>query len=250
MKFLKYEATANDFILIDIRQELFTPSIEKITHLCHRRKGIGADGVLLWDTADHADFQLSYYNSDGTQDYCANGTRAAVHYAKQQGVLTTHSFLIHHQTMQGYCQDNWAEVTLPAVDAGHIQKVHKGYYVEVGCPHYVQEVEDLSGYPVYEQGKILRHRTDIFPRGVNVNFVSRQEDNILHVRTYEKGVEEETFSCGTGVVASAVVLDMQQKKVGVVRTLGGDMQVKIQKVNNQYSCRLAGEVSCVYEGMC
>lgn len=226
MTFYKFDGAGNDFILLDIREHDPQLTTEQIARLCHRRFGIGADGLMTLGSREGYDFEMRYYNSDGRLgSMCGNGGRCITAFAKMRGVVprssqegTDH---VAHFTYHfvGYDGDHSSTiiswngsrgiVRLKMRDIEDIRPCLDGWFLDTGSPHYVQVVEGLGGYDVFGKGRALRNRTDVFPEGTNVDFIEPQPDGTLYVRTYERGVEDETYSCGTGVTASALVYGTQ-----------------------------------------
>ena len=216
MKFYKYQGAGNDFLIADNRDGALSLTTEQIASLCDRRYGVGADGLMLLETSDKYDFKMTYFNSDGSGGMmCGNGGRCMVAFAADMGV--TH---FDFEAADGF---HTAEVLS---DAGGVKTVRlkmkdvtevtgyeeltgvsvkaEGYYLDTGTRHYVRLVQDLENYDVVGEGRHIRyHAQEFLPVGVNVNFIELKE-GVLKVRTYEKGVEDETFACGTGIVASCV----------------------------------------------
>jgi diaminopimelate epimerase len=227
--FAKYQATGNDFILIDNRNRDIQLNGRQIEQLCHRRLGIGADGLILIEPHTEADFYLNYYNSDGTQSLCGNGSRAAVHFAHQLGIckntLTFSAYDGLHQAT--ILPDGQIRIQLHAV--GEYEKHEDGIFIHTGSPHFVRWVTGVEQYPVMDEGRALRFSERFRPQGgTNVNFAELLPGNALRVRTYERGVEDETLSCGTGVTACALAAALQHGYASpvIVSTRGGTLKVE------------------------
>jgi diaminopimelate epimerase len=224
--FYKYQATGNDFVIMDNREGKLSLSKEQIEKICDRRFGVGADGVMLIEKHASLNFNLEYFNSDGTQSLCGNGSRAAVDFASKLGLVNGKA------TFHAYDGAHDAEL-LPAGiirikinDVGEVKKIGDDYFIHTGSPHYIRFVTDLKNYPVFEEGRKIRYSDPYKPGGTNVNFVELLENNTIFVRTYERGVENETLSCGTGVTASALAVSFKGLSSPVkVKTLGGDLSV-------------------------
>lgn len=216
MKFYKYQGAGNDFLIADNRDGMVTLTTEQIASLCDRRYGVGADGLMLLEASDSYDFKMTYFNSDGSGGMmCGNGGRCIVAFASDMGI--TH---FDFEAADGF---HTAEVLsdsrgvktvrLKMKDVTDVCRyevlegvsiIADGYFLDTGTRHYVRHVNDLDNYDVVGEGRCIRFQAQDFqPVGVNVNFIE-QKDGVLKVRTYEKGVEDETFACGTGIVASCI----------------------------------------------
>lgn len=254
MQFQKYEGTGNDFIMIDDRKENFPANnYELVARLCHRRFGIGADGLILIRNFPTADFNMLYYNADGLPgSMCGNGGRCAAAFAHSLGIcskeVTFNAFDGLHFATIGLKTVRLRMASLPL---SSVSLVEGGFYVNTGSPHYVKILDELpSDYPVYENGKKLRY-SDAFVEfgGTNVNFVCGL-GNKLQIRTYERGVEAETLSCGTGAVAAALVYFQKSGfKEIELETLGGTLWVSFNTYNDYYSnIILEGPARSIFSG--
>ena len=251
LHFFKYQATGNDFVLMDNRDGGLSFSKAEIEKICDRKFGVGADGLMLIEKHPTLDFNLAYYNSDGSQSLCGNGSRAAVHFASTLGVLNGKT------TFNAYDGAHGAEllpsgiVRLKMNDVSAIQKIGEDYFINTGSPHYIRFVTNIKDYPVYEEGKKIRYSDTYKPSGTNVNFVELLPDNTIFVRTYERGVEDETLSCGTGVTAAALAASFKGYSSPIsIKTLGGDLSVEFktgQTVTFQ-EIYLVGPAKMVFEG--
>ncbi|EAR15872.1 diaminopimelate epimerase [Robiginitalea biformata] len=250
--FYKYQATGNDFILIDNRLGGFPGNDSShIANLCHRRFGIGADGLILLENDPGADFRMVYFNSDGRPgSMCGNGGRCITAFAKFLGIVgDTCRFVasdgLHEARISG------ESVSLRMADVGEIRHKKNYSFLNTGSPHHVQEVSGLEAYDVDREGKRLRYSLYGEP-GSNINFVELQPDGVLHVRTYERGVEAETYSCGTGVTAAAIAMEAQGKhpeQPTRIRTRGGDLEVAFRKDAGAYTdIWLTGPARMVFKG--
>lgn len=203
--FFKYQAAGNDFILVDNREGTHSFSAELISALCHRRFGIGADGIIFLNSDPQADFRMVYHNADGSQSFCGNGCRAIVHFAHQLGVIgTTAVFMAHDGQHEAHILDD-GNIRVSLNDVKPItQKGADDFYIHTGTDHHVRFVAGLDDYPVVEEGRKIRY-SDEYPRGTNANFVERMKDGTVAFRIYERGVEDETLSSGSGATACALV---------------------------------------------
>jgi diaminopimelate epimerase len=252
--FTKYQATGNDFILIDNREGIHRLSAEQIKRLCDRKFGIGADGLIVIENHPSLDFNLIYFNSDASQSLCGNGSRAAVHFAATLG-------LVNGKTrFNAYDGEHLGEfgpqgtIRIKLNDVTEITTLDSDIFINTGSPHVVRFVKDVESFPVYEEGKKIRYGSPAAATGgTNVNFVQSLPDNTLFVRTYERGVENETLSCGTGVTAAALAAEQfgYQSPVNV-RTPGGDLVVEYTRHAGKphfTEIYLSGPVKKVFKGV-
>eukprot|EP01132_Coremiostelium_polycephalum_P000052 gene52-75_t len=197
-----------------------------IQRLCHRKLGIGADGFIFLESKPLYDFEVVYYNNDASKSFCGNGSRCAVHLSKYLGIIDhTARFLAIDGPHQGHIEGGTVSISLFDVDG--IQKIGTDYFVHTGSPHYVRLVNNLPELDVVNLGKAINQRQEFQNKGTNVNFVHLEAPNEISIRTYERGVYEETLSCGSGAVAAAIVACMQGGYHGplTVITRGGKLQV-------------------------
>ena len=252
IEFFKYQGTGNDFIIIDDRKEDFKISNhEFIRRLCDRRFGVGADGLILLRNHETFDFQMIYFNSDGLQSsMCGNGGRCIVTFAKTLGLISNSSTFM---AIDGPHKANIknSDIYLQMKNVNSIKLLDDGIFLDTGSPHYVKIVDNLELIDIYQEAKKIRNLSIFKHDGVNVNFVSYKNGKI-ELRTYERGVEAETLSCGTGVVAAAIVLDYTHKikeKTVSVKTNGGLLDVNFEEFNGVYrNIWLKGPASLVYRG--
>ncbi len=240
LPFFKYQGTGNDFVMVDQRevQYLDRSNTEAIRSLCNRKFGIGADGLILLQNAEGFDFEMVYFNADGREStMCGNGGRCIAAFAKMLGIIEARcTFLAIDGPHEALVQQNGI-VDLKMKDVSDIE-TGKGYFVlDTGSPHYVILVEDISDLNVVESGQAIRYADRFREKGINVNFVEKTQNGI-EVATYERGVEDETLSCGTGVVASAIAWQLHNpfsaKGEIAVKTKGGDLKVKLEKENGGF----------------
>lgn len=231
MTFYKYHGTGNDFILADNREKNINLSKEQIAHLCHRRFGIGADGLMLLENAAGYDFRMIYYNSDGGEStMCGNGGRCITAFAKRLGIIASIAdFVAIDGPHSAKICDN-GMISLQMNDV-HEMNINEGYtLLNTGSPHYVKWVKDVKSTEIFTEGRKIRNQPEFQPDGINVNFV-QLADGKLSVRTYERGVEDETLSCGTGVTAAAIATT--GTKTGTFKTRidtpGGNLEVSFVK---------------------
>jgi len=249
--FHKYHGTGNDFILIDDRKLSFPNDLELIRNLCHRRFGIGADGLILLRNHFKFDFEMVYYNADGTQSMCGNGSRCAVHFAKSLGITGNQTrFLSTDGPHEGTIADDGL-ISIRLYDVERITSKSGGLFIDTGSPHHIEFVDRLSDFGVVEKGRKVRYSHDYAPKGTNVNFVELMGNNSIFVRTYERGVEDETLSCGTGVTACSLASFTKgyQSPVTVV-TPGGTLEVSFNVKGGGFTnIFLKGPAQLVYSGV-
>lgn len=251
MKFYKYQGTGNDFVMINGYHETINISILEIQKICDRKFGIGADGLIILKKHESLDFEMDYYNADGSQSFCGNGSRCAQAFAKDLGIIQNESkFLAIDGEHQGKCLgENFG--TLMG-NVSEIQEIGADFFVQTGSPHYIKYVDKVSLINVKQAGSAIRYSESYKEEGTNVNFVSLDND-CLSVRTYERGVEDETLSCGTGVTAVAISYlfktNSEQKQVNI-KVLGGSIEVKLDRVGNMAfeNIWLIGPAVKVFEG--
>jgi diaminopimelate epimerase len=249
--FYKYQANGNDFVVLDNRDTRLQLTKAQIEKICDRRFGVGADGVMLIERHPSLHFDLEYFNSDGSQSLCGNGSRAAMQFASSLG-------LVHGKaTFQAYDGPHDAEllpsgiIRLKMNDVGEVKTFGDDYFIHTGSPHYIRFVRDIDNYPVFEEGRRIRYSKAFEPGGTNVNFVELRENNTIFVRTYERGVEDETLACGTGVTAAALAVSFKGYNSPVnIKTRGGDLSVEYQKngENSFHGIHLVGPAQRVFEG--
>ena len=249
-EFYKYQGTGNDFVMIDNRNMQFTKYQEVIEHLCHRRFGIGADGLILLENDDAADFKMVYYNSDGRPStMCGNGGRCVVAFANFLKIFDEHcTFTAIDGLHEAWIADGIVKLKMNDVQSIDNQEDYS--VLDTGSPHFVQYVRELENMDVFTNGRNIRNSENFREHGINVNFVEKISEYEIFVRTYERGVEDETYSCGTGVTASALTL-MQESGAGEVkiRTLGGNLSVHAEKKASGYSnIWLEGPAKQVFSG--
>lgn len=250
ISFCKYQGTGNDFIFVDNRRQRFDKNnINLISRLCDRKFGIGADGLVLIQEHPEVDFEMIYFNPDGSQSFCGNASRCTTKFAKKLGLISSEAkFLaidgIHHSFIENEM------VHLKMGDVKKVENIAGDIFVDTGSPHYIQFVKDLSEFPVYEKGKEIRNSEPYKPSGTNVNFVELSNEKHVSVRTYERGVENETLSCGTGVTAVALAVSLKNYKSPVeVKTKGGNLKVSFERNNEGfYNIYLIGPAELVFEG--
>ena len=252
--FYKYEGTGNDFIFIDNRQNSFPKNnIQLIEKLCNRRFGIGADGLILLENDNETDFRMVYYNSDGNQSsMCGNGGRCIVAFAKRLNIILNETTFIATDGLHHASIDESGIVSLQMQNVPEV-KIESDYiFLNTGSPHHVMLVDDLKDYDVKTNGAKIRY-SDLYGKaGSNVNFVKQISDNHFRLRTYERGVEDETYSCGTGATAAAIAMNAIGKtKSNHVKldVEGGELKISFDQVNDSYTnIFLTGPATFVFKG--
>lgn len=249
--FNKYQGTGNDFVMIDDRLEAFPEKdLDLVQKLCDRRFGIGADGLILIRNRQGYDFEMIYFNADGSQSMCGNGARCAVAFSKFLGIIDQHtSFWAIDGAHEAQMAGDWVELGMR--DVLSLSNAGVDFFVNTGSPHHVRYVENVAEYPVFEEGRKIRYSSEYAPGGTNVNFVTPISQTEIFVRTYERGVEDETLSCGTGVTACALVYGFQNQLNEVnIKSPGGKLKVKFTKAadGSFTDILLIGPAEQVYEG--
>ena len=251
--FYKYQGTGNDFVFIDNRQLIFDKNNTKlIGYLCDRRFGIGADGLILLENDDTADFKMVYFNADGNEStMCGNGGRCIVAFAEFLKIIKHKTTFVaidglHHATIEGDF------VKLQMQDVNTVEKHNNHFFLDTGSPHHVQFVDDLGCFDVKNQGAKIRYGSPYNEAGTNVNFVEKLNNETFTVRTYERGVEDETLSCGTGVTAVALAMHYSgetKKNEVTLNVEGGVLKVSFEKIGNGYqNIWLQGPAKQVFKG--
>ena len=253
VSFNKYHGTGNDFIIIDNRNGGVTPDTKLFAHWCDRRFGIGADGVIL--LVDHTEqpFAMDYYNADGMPgSMCGNGGRCFASYLASLDLIDNEvTFMAYDGPHKATISDNM--VSLQMADVALVQDNDTHYVIDTGSPHYITFVEELDKLNVQEKGAAIRNAEPFKADGINVNFVEAGGGDTIRVRTYERGVEAETQSCGTGVVACALAQHVRTKGASgnsiVVQVQGGELNVRFEVVDSGYrEIYLEGPATHVYSG--
>ena len=250
--FNKYQGAGNDFIIIDNRNSIFNPDNPAlIKKLCDRRFGIGADGLILINNKTGFDFEMVYFNADGyIGSMCGNGGRCTADFALKSGIAEKKLRFIAADGIH-YAEPEGELIRLKMNDVNEIRSVAGNYFIITGSPHYVIFMKELDNFDVFNEGRKIRQSKDFQPGGTNVNFVE-SDTNGIFVRTFERGVEDETLSCGTGVTASAIASVLSGHFVSSpvnVRTRGGNLKVEFDVNGTQISdIWLCGPATFVFEG--
>ena len=253
VNFFKYQATGNDFVIIDNLTNFFNKNDTKlIARLCDRRFGIGADGLILLESSSDFDFKMIYFNPDGRESsMCGNGGRCIVSFARRLGIIKDTTFFIaidgpHEAKIEA------SQISLKMQDVKSIENKAGGIILDTGSPHYVSMCKDLDNLNVQIEGSKIRNTSPFLEDGINVNFVDPIDSENFAIRTYERGVEGETLSCGTGATAVAIAMHASQKTNSnciTLQTQGGDLEVQFRSKDASYvDVWLRGSVRYVYEG--
>ena len=254
IEFYKYQGTGNDFVMIDNRTNFFPKDdVKLIERLCDRRFGIGADGLILLENDSETDFRMVYYNSDGNQSsMCGNGGRCLVAFANQLGVIDDKTTFIATDGLHHASVSADSIVSLQMIDVNEIQKKDSYTFLNTGSPHHVQIVHDLEHYNVKENGVAIRYGELYGEKGSNVNFVKKVDSDTFSLRTYERGVEDETLACGTGATAVAIAMNAigETDKTSInLNVEGGKLVVSFDKNNDGYTnVFLTGPAKFVFKG--
>ncbi len=256
IKFYKYHGTGNDFIIIDASKLSQILDNQQIEFLCNRRFGIGADGLMLLKNHNSYDFLMEYYNADGNLGtMCGNGGRCITAFAKKLKLIDSKATFIASDGVHKSLIINENIVKLKMSDIDELQITNDYMFIDSGSPHYVEFVENTDSVDVCKRGEKIRYSSR-FEGGTNVNFVSENRQKGIDLRTYERGVENETLSCGTGAVAAAVAFYMKKKLENKetnndiqINTRGGKLKVSFNEKNNKFTdIFLTGEAKFVFSG--
>lgn len=251
--FYKYQGTGNDFVMIDNRDNLFDKhNTALISHLCNRRTGVGADGLILLESELGYDFRMVYFNADGNEStMCGNGGRCIVAFASFLGIIEKNTEFI---AIDGphLARIDEAFVELKMQDVSAISSKENYHVLDTGSPHYVALQPDLQEIDMNLEGARIRYTFPFDTSGVNVNFVEKINEDTFAIRTYERGVEGETLSCGTGATAAAIAMhhsNQTQSKSIVLETQGGILRVRFEPLSSSYSdVWLCGSTEQVFKG--
>lgn len=249
--FEKYHGTANDFILIDNRKNTFNNRDTKLVkYLCDRRIGIGGDGLILLEKDTKHDFFMRYYNSDGNEStMCGNGGRCIVAFAHNLGLFEQETTFSAPDGVHT-AKITYKGIALAMNDVENVERIGKDYYLNTGSPHYVKIIENHTNWDTVSEGIKIRYSKRFQKEGTNVNFLSLEQGQ-LQVSTYERGVEDETYSCGTGTVASAIVAGIiTGKNKHSLLTKGGKLHVSYITDGSAFrNIVLEGPAVKVFEGV-
>jgi len=260
IQFYKYQGTGNDFVMIDNRDRCIDNyDSEFISNLCDRKYGIGSDGLILIEDNNDLDFTMKYFNSDGSElGMCGNGARCVTQFAKKLGIINNSAIFqasdgAHHAEI---INNNYVRVKMNDIDMSNYDLIDKNFdniYLQNGSPHLIINSNDIDKIDVFNEGRKIRYGDKYKDEGVNINFVDfTSNSSLCKVRTYERGVEGETLSCGTGAVAVAVVLNYSKitnKEEIIISMKGGNLKVSFNRLGDNFSnIWLYGDVAEIYKG--
>ncbi len=257
MTFYKYHGAGNDFIVLNCMETPVELSQQQIAQLCHRQKGIGADGLMMLLPSQNHDFEMRYFNSDGNEgSMCGNGGRCIISFAHDMGIVKNHyefmavdglhsGKILAHSGFEKTIELKMADVLVP-------QKNLNNFQIDTGSPHFVSFFDQIEQVDMVNEGRKIRYSPEFQEKGINVNFVV-ENGNQLFVRTYERGVENETLACGTGVTASAIasaIRQLLQYKSFDIKTLGGELNVRFETTDGIHFTQvfLTGPAAFVFQG--
>ncbi len=257
IEFYKYHGNGNDFVILNNISGNLILSTQQIAQICDRRFGIGADGLIFINKSTDADFKMVYHNSDGNVgSMCGNGGRCVAAFAYSLNLVANemvfvaydgkHKAIINHklENAKGY------DVSLQMMDVEVVEENENYYFLDTGSPHYVEFVDNVADFNVVEFGRKTRYSEKFHPKGTNANFAELSDERVF-VRTYERGVEDETLSCGTGVTASAIAAYFKIGKTKIdIHTPGGDFKVWFNVKGNKFvDLWLNGPATEVFNGV-
>jgi diaminopimelate epimerase len=253
INFSKYQGTGNDFVMLDNLSGNYDDlTISQVQQICDRRFGVGADGLIKINKSSIGAFEMDYYNADGSKSFCGNGARCAVDFAASLGIAVEN---VKFDAIDGLhnASANSLQVRLKMNDVLEVKKDGNAFVLYTGSPHYVLYNDDLSTKNITEIGREIRYSSTYKQEGINVNLVQRINENEISIATYERGVEDETLSCGTGATACALVQDflsdlpLNQVKVKVK---GGELMVEFERVSSGHyqNIYLSGPATFVFSG--
>jgi diaminopimelate epimerase len=262
IEFYKYQGTGNDFVMIDNRSGFFPKeNVQLVARLCDRRFGIGGDGLILLEKnpmssiiAMPADFKMVYYNSDGNEgSMCGNGGRCTVAFAKKLNIINDSCMFMAADGWHHASVDENGIISLKMIDVSNIKLERDYTFMNTGSPHHVQLVDDLQHYNVKENGAALRYGDLYGKEGSNINFVRKINDDTFSLRTYERGVEDETLACGTGATAVAIAMNAtgQTSATSVkINVEGGKLEVSFDRKGDHFTnIFLIGPAEFVFKGV-
>jgi len=251
--FYKYQGTGNDFIIIDNREQFFPKKDSKIVKdFCNRKFGIGADGLILLENSSRHDFKMIYFNADGNiGSMCGNGGRCIVAFARFLKIINDNTtFEAVGKIYKASITKNIVSLTMN--DVSQIETFQDHVFLNTGSPHHIEFEKSVSNLDIYNKGREIRYGSPYFEEGTNVNFVAQLNSNTFEIRTYERGVEDETMSCGTGVTAAAIASHVLNKTTDNsinLHTLGGDLEVSFTVEDSSYkNIILKGPATFVFKG--
>ena len=251
LKFQKYQGTGNDFIICNNWNRNLNFDIDFIQKICDRKFGVGSDGFIAIESHPEYDFEMNFFNPDGSKSFCGNGSRAALKYCVDNELLQQkeeYHFLAIDGPHKGKAKDNWLEIKMGDVNIW--ESFDDDFIINTGSPHYIHFVNHIENFDIVDYGKAIRYSEKYAKQGINVNVVEFKNDT-LHVRTYERGVEDETLSCGTGVTAAALAGNIKLNIPSPVKIIsqGGNLEILFERTNNGFKdIYLCGPAEFVFEG--
>ena len=255
IQFEKYQGAGNDFIIIDNRSSKYSGLKPKhISSLCNRNFGIGADGFIMVEESKEFDFEMNYFNADGKQStLCGNGGRCAVLFVFNHGISGKTSRFFAADGLHTAEVASDTQVCLTMSDVAEVISVGDDWFVDTGSPHHIVKVKGIAQIDVNKMGASIRYEKRYAPDGTNVNFVEPLGGNHFSIRTYERGVENETLACGTGAVAAAICMHHTSETTESsiqIDTFGGTLQVDFNAIENggYQDIRLTGPAAKVFSG--
>lgn len=252
LKFYKYQGTGNDFVMIDNRNNDISLTEDQVKFLCDRKFGIGADGLILLELIDGYDFNMVYYNSDGrTSSMCGNGGRCITQFAIDLGIERD-EYLFMAIDGEHRAKKSNKGISLQMIDVSKVDDIGEDVFLDTGSPHYIVFDEQLENVDVVPRARKIRYSSNYEKEGVNVNFVEVLNNNTIEMRTYERGVEDETLSCGTGVTAAvlaSVKKGMLSSEDVRVKTQGGELGLSYSTKEGKFEeIWLQGPADFVFSG--
>jgi diaminopimelate epimerase len=250
ISFSKYQGTGNDFIMIDNRAGNMNLTSEQIIRLCDRKFGIGADGIVLIEETGFSDFYMNFYNPDGSQSFCGNGSRCAVRFAQKLGMVKSDGEFKAIDTKHDFHSDDLM-VSIQMKNVLGIENENGHFVIHTGSPHYIEYRENIDAMDLIHEARKIRYSARFEKEGININFVEIRGEQ-LYMRTYERGVENETLSCGTGVTAVALSWGFLNPtiKEAKIQTRGGILDVKFENLGlgEFEEVHLIGPANWVFDG--
>jgi diaminopimelate epimerase len=233
ISFSKYQGTGNDFVMLDnLNGQYDSLSIPQIKFLCDRKFGIGSDGLIKINSHNSTDFEIEYFNSDGSKSFCGNGARCSVSFAETLGINVSNTEFLGIDGLHKASKKQEV-ISLEMGDVLEVRKIENDFVIQTGSPHYIRFIDSINDVNIVHFGKEIRYSDEFKEEGINVNLVEVIDSNNLIVNTYERGVEDETLSCGTGVTACVVAFAFQTQLIGEhqisVKVKGGNLSVSFNQ---------------------
>ena len=253
LEFQKFQATGNDFIMIDNLSGKYDKlSFDHVVKLCDRKFGIGADGLILIEKNPETDFYMNYFNADGSQSFCGNGARSAVRFYLNSTNSDKKSLRFSAIDGPHHARIVANEVALEMFHYG-TEKLEDDYIIQTGSPHYIHFIKEIQSSDIVEYGRKIRYSERFNQEGINVNLIQKTGEKEFSILTYERGVEDETLSCGTGVTAAALAFALEDNLNGDLEihalTKGGKLRVRFESEDfNFRKIELIGPALLVYKG--